>query len=77
VNQSYNNDVVMSWIEYSAESDFPIQNLPYGVFHLQNEQPTQARAGVRIGDSVVDLRALQQHGLLPHLGSTVFAGVCF
>jgi fumarylacetoacetase len=65
----------MSWIEYSANSDFPIQNLPYGVFHLQSEQPAQARPGVRIGDSVVDLRALQQNGFLPFLGSTVFASV--
>lgn len=64
----------MSWIEYSADSEFPIQNLPYGVFHLLCEQSAQARPGVRIGDSVVDLRALQHHGFLPHLPPTVFSG---
>src|SRR5262249_57087878 len=36
-------------------SDFPIQNLPFGVFRLgANEQP---RVGVAIGDQIVDVSA--------------------
>jgi fumarylacetoacetase len=34
--------------------DFPIQNLPFGVFHLADETP---RVGVAIGDQIVDLAA--------------------
>jgi fumarylacetoacetase len=54
-----------SWIEYSANTDFPIQNLPYGIFHLKNESPSAARAGVAIGDWILDLSLLQKFGLLP------------
>ena len=37
------------------DSDFPIQNLPFGVFRLgANEQP---RVGVAIGDQIVDVSA--------------------
>lgn len=67
----------MSWVPGANGSDFPIQNLPYGVFHLANEDPTNARPGVRIGDYVVDLRALQRHGFLPHLDANVFSEVFF
>jgi len=56
-----------SWVSGADNSEFPIQNLPYGVFHLINEDYTASRPGVRIGNSVVDLKALQQHGFLPHL----------
>ena len=37
------------------DSDFPIQNLPFGVFRLAaSEQP---RVGVAIGDQIVDVSA--------------------
>jgi fumarylacetoacetase len=65
----------MSWVEGANGSDFPIQNLPYGVFHLISEQPNEARPGVRIGDSVVDLKAVQQLGFFPHLPSNTFSEV--
>jgi fumarylacetoacetase len=50
-----------SWIA-SAEghSDFPIQNLPLGVFSLPNGDP---RGGVAIGDAIFDLRAAVAAGL--------------
>lgn len=41
-----------SWIPVAPHSDFPIQNLPYGVFHRPGED---ARIGVAIGESVLDL----------------------
>jgi fumarylacetoacetase len=42
---------------------YPIQNLPYGVF-ATSSQP-QRRAGVAIGDFILDLALLENEGLLP------------
>jgi fumarylacetoacetase len=54
-----------SWVEAAnAEgSDFPLQNLPYGVFRPAGDSPP--RAGVAIGDQVFDLRAATEAALLP------------
>lgn len=30
-----------SWVDYTADSDFPIQNLPYGVFSRKNDAHAQ------------------------------------
>jgi fumarylacetoacetase len=51
-----------SWVESAnrPDTDFPIQNLPFGAFERDGER----RAGVAIGEHVVDLRALQSSGLL-------------
>ncbi|MDP2776280.1 MAG: hypothetical protein Q8O48_01450, partial [Anaerolineales bacterium] len=47
-----------SFIEVQPESDFPIQNLPYGVFSTaSNPKP---RIGTRIGAWVVDLAMLDE-----------------
>ncbi|PYL59297.1 MAG: fumarylacetoacetase, partial [Verrucomicrobia bacterium] len=43
-----------SFVEVSPDSDFPIQNLPFGVFQPKQDKP---RVGVAIGDRVVDLSA--------------------
>ncbi len=43
----------MSWVEYDPETDFPLENLPYGVFSTP-EDPRH-RIGVAIGDSILDL----------------------
>ncbi len=51
-----------SFIEVDAQSHFPIQNLPYGVFKPESSAP--ARVGVAIGDYVLDLSVLAQQGLL-------------
>ncbi|XP_061451257.1 fumarylacetoacetase [Rhineura floridana] len=47
----------MSFIPVQEESDFPIQNLPYGVFSTK-EKP-RPRIGVAIGDQVLDLSAVK------------------
>ena len=49
-----------SWVESANQphADFPLQNLPYGVFG------SDARIGVAIGDSILDLRACAKTGLL-------------
>lgn len=41
-----------SWVESAHNSDFPIQNLPFGIFSTSKKS---ARAGVAIGNKIVDL----------------------
>ncbi len=63
-----------SWIPVPEHSDFPIQNLPFGVFRPSGET---ARVGMAIGNSVVDLAALDHEGLFEGTlagGQGVFAG---
>ena len=58
-----------SFIIVAENSDFPLQNLPYGVFQPQGEH---ARVGVAIGTEVLDLAALEAAGLLPTGAQNVF-----
>jgi fumarylacetoacetase len=56
-----------SWVESANEAgaDFPIQNLPLGMFRVAGEPAgATARPGMAIGDSIVDLRGLVEAGLL-------------
>src|SRR4051812_23274587 len=46
-----------SWVESAQGSDFPIQNLPFGVFRNKNNKD-RPRGGVAIGDQILDLKAL-------------------
>ncbi len=51
-----------SWVaSANGHHDFPIQNLPFGVFSAKGGAP---RIGVAIGDMILDLRALAQTGTL-------------
>lgn len=50
-----------SFIEVRPESDFSIQNLPYGVFSTGSNP--NSRVGTRIGDWVVDLSILDEEKL--------------
>jgi len=43
----------MSWVNVPAESNFPLENLPYGVFSTASEP--QHRIGVAIGNHILDL----------------------
>lgn len=54
-----------SWVEYDAKCDFPIENLPYGVFSCAKKGP---RCATAIGPYAVDLAALSEHGALSGLG---------
>jgi fumarylacetoacetase len=45
----------MSWVDVPEGSDFPVTNLPYGVFSAGGARP---RVGVAIGDAVLDLSAV-------------------
>jgi fumarylacetoacetase len=55
-----NDPHLHSWIEVSPTSDFPIQNLPFGIFSTSSRDP---RVGVAIGEYVLDLLAVSQQGL--------------
>jgi fumarylacetoacetase len=59
-----NDPVLRSFIEVAPDSDFPIQNLPYGVFTTRADPAP--RIGVAIGEFVLDLSVLQQRSLLEH-----------
>ncbi len=51
----------MPLIQINKDSDFPIQNLPYGIFSTkENPDP---RVGTRLGDIVIDLAMLDDHGM--------------
>ena len=53
-----------SWVEVPVDSDFPIQNLPYGVF----TDSRGTRCCVAIGESVVDLAAAERSGMFSDTG---------
>ncbi len=46
-----------SWLDIPAQSDFPIQNIPFGVYITRNDVIT---IGTRIGNYAIDLGTLQQ-----------------
>lgn len=56
-----NDPALRSFIDVDPTSDFPIQNLPYGVFSTSGTPP---RVGVAIGDFVLDLAVIEAAGLL-------------
>jgi len=51
-----------SWVESDndPDTDFPIQNLPFGIFRARN----RVRGGVALGQSIIDLSALIGRGFL-------------
>jgi fumarylacetoacetase len=58
-----------SWVESAniRSSDFPIQNLPFGIFRRRGN--SEARVGVAIGDRVLDLFGIKNDGLLTREGA--------
>jgi fumarylacetoacetase len=54
-----NNPDRSSWLHVDIHSDFPIQNIPFGVFLTRDDIIT---IGTRIGDTAIDLGALHQLG---------------
>ena len=49
-----------SWVESAnaPDTDFPIQNLPFGIFRSRKNRSDAPRGGVAIGDQILDLAAL-------------------
>src|SRR6059058_892053 len=60
-----------SFIEVPPNSDFPIQNLPYGIFRPNDGA---ARAGVAIGDLILDLSVLEERGFFFDVIAAAVAG---
>jgi fumarylacetoacetase len=67
-----NDPSLKSFVEVAADSHFPIQNLPFGVF--STDADPAPRVGVAIGDQIVDLAVLEESSLLTPgpAGSRVF-----
>jgi fumarylacetoacetase len=52
-----NDPALTSWVESAQGSDFPVQNLPLGIFSVGDRR---RHAGVAIGDFVLDLTAIAE-----------------
>ncbi|WP_187429249.1 hypothetical protein ROLI_029250 [Roseobacter fucihabitans] len=64
--------LLRSWVESanSPDTDFPLNNLPYGAFRIGGGD---LHAGVAIGDRILEVTALEQAGLLDLPENGVFA----
>lgn len=56
-----NNPSIRSWIEVEKDCDFPIQNIPFGIFSPKGKSP---RPATIIGNTVIDLSVLAEEGFL-------------
>ena len=61
---SANQAHLKSWIPVPEHSDFPIQNIPFGIIKMEGKSP---RVATRIGDSVIDLYELYKLGCFESL----------
>lgn len=62
-----NNPNLSTWVEISTNTDFPIQNLPFGIIYNNSLTP---RVASRISDYAIDILALQELGYLNDLAFT-------
>ena len=68
MNIPTNSPELRSWIPVPAKSDFPVQNIPFGVGGADG---SDSNCLTRIGDSAIDLAILAEQGLIhapEHLG---------
>ncbi|MFM7104983.1 MAG: fumarylacetoacetase, partial [Flavobacteriales bacterium] len=49
-----NDPSLRSWVPVPENSDFPIQNLPFGIFRTESQFPHVCCA---IGEQLIDLKA--------------------
>jgi len=68
MNIAANNPALTSWVEVPENSDFPIQNLPFGIIQLNGDSP---RVASRIGDFAIDLKTLFVLGYLDNTPFTL------
>jgi fumarylacetoacetase len=68
---------VQSWVESAniADSDFPIQNLPFGVFR-RRDAGAEAGVGVAIGDRIVDVAGMRSERLFAEESVSLAANAC-
>ena len=74
VNETH-DPALKSWVESAnqADTDFPIQNLPFGVFRTADGEAE--RVGVAIGDQIFDVFASHEAGAFEGAGDEVEAAV--
>ena len=65
MTEARNNPELRTWLPIPVGSDFPVQNLPFGIFRTNG---AAARVGVAIGDQVIDMAALDNAGLFTSSG---------
>ncbi|HRW95965.1 MAG TPA: fumarylacetoacetase [Bacteroidales bacterium] len=58
--------ILKSWLSADRGTDFPIQNLPFGIFRPKNRM--NPRAGTRIGSTVIDLSVIAGKGYFADAG---------
>lgn len=58
-----NDPGLKSWLSVEPGSDFPIQNIPFGIINKDNSP----RPATRIGNYIVDLSAMADHGFFDKL----------
>lgn len=73
--QSTTSPDLRSFVPTPADSHFPTQNLPYGVFRPRVGGPP--RVGVAIGEMILDLASLESRSLLKIPGISQGAGPIF
>lgn len=61
---SANNIDRKSWIEYESNNDFPIQNIPFGVFKTKKNE---FHIATIIGKTIISLKNLEKNGFLNNL----------
>lgn len=54
-----------SFIQVKADSHFPIQNIPFGIFKTKNNQ--YPRAGIAIGDMILDISIVEDKGMFKNI----------
>jgi len=59
MNSKANNPLLKSWMPVSENSDFPIQNIPFGVY---SDNKVAHHACTAIGEHIVDLYELSRNG---------------
>ncbi|MCB9229767.1 MAG: fumarylacetoacetase [Deltaproteobacteria bacterium] len=67
-----NHPELRSFIPVSSDSDFPVQNLPWGLFRRHEASESSPEVGVAIGDQVLSLTRLEQKGLLKVASEPLF-----
>ncbi len=54
-----NDTSIKTWLDIPADTDFPIQNLPFGIYKVEGQGPRVCSA---LGDRVIDLLRLSELG---------------
>ncbi|NQY08227.1 MAG: fumarylacetoacetase [Flavobacteriales bacterium] len=59
---------IPTWVSIPEQSDFSVQNLPFGIFSVGKSSP---RVGIAIGNQIIDLAAVAAYGLFVNLNFNV------